>query len=167
MTAEMKQLKSVKGSCETDPNSILTNVEAFLTKHDLLIIDDTIEDDVELEKPRLQDERLLVKLNLFERKCFVYAMLLDAFLKDAVVSIEADANEKITAIMRERKVLLQEAMQIYMAQRNVDDPHTDLNMAASTYTFLVSMYEWHVRARTNSYQGRLIVREGFTAYLHG
>jgi len=150
----------------TDPDSILAKVEKFITDNDLFELHPDIADDVELEKPRLRDEKLLGKLTLFEQKCFIYGTLLESYLRDAVVTIEADANEKITAIMRERKILLAEAMHVYMTERNVQNPQIELNMAASTLTFMLSTYEWMVRSRTNCYQGRLIVREGFTVYTY-
>lgn len=162
MSAEITQFQA-KDAGATDPESILAKVEEFITANELFELHGSIEEDVELETPR-SDEKKLGRLTLFEQKCFVYGTLLDTYLKDVVIDMEVGAANEITEIMRNEKVMMNKAMELYMQRRNKDPNYTHLNKAASTLTFVMSAYEWSVRSRFDFFEGKIIVRTGFNAF---
>jgi len=147
------------------PDSFLDGIRTYLQSTGIL--EEYEHSDVDLEKPT-SDERRLGPLTNFETECFVMGQLIGELIRSEMIEIEASGADKITAIMREKKVPMVVAAQEYAQSNEVpEDARVYLNTCAVTQANLLSSYEWSVRSRHNMWDFRLIVREGFIAYRYG
>lgn len=153
-------------SANLTEDALLTDMVVFIGQH-LLDLTGDYEEDIILEQPR-SDERRLGLLTPFERKVFVLAALLEQNINDRLIDMEATSTERVSLLMRERKVNFHTAAQIYMQEnRTPDDEREIINMSGLTHANLSSLYDWSVRRRYGEWKNFLIVRQGFCVYSHG
>lgn len=151
----------------TDQEGLLQSIATFL--RDEGILDEWSEDDVELEYPK-SDEIKLGELTAVERQFFVIGQLMNEIIREEMVELEASNSDKITAIMREKKISMAEAAQIFAQDHQnhmSDDQRRLLNQCSMTMGNVLTIYEWSIRVRSNQWDKPIIIRRGFQAYCYG
>lgn len=154
-------------SAKKDAEGFLGELCNFVKEQGLIL--EWGEEDIELDHAR-SDETKLGELNYFERELYILAQLLNQCIRDEMVEIQASNTDTIAAVMREKKISIEQAAQ-EIAQRGEEnlDPETQamiLQLAVTSGT-ANSMFEWLVRSRHQEWTKRLIVRKGFIVYSYG
>lgn len=148
-------------------DGILQSIATFLREQGIL--DEWSEDDVELETAQ-SDEAKVGELSAVERQFYIIGQLLNEVIKDELIEVDASNTDKITAIMREKKVSMAEAAQIFSGDREnhmTDEQRWFLNQASVTMGNVLTLFEWSIRTRYNQWDRGIIVRRGYVAYAYG
>jgi hypothetical protein len=151
----------------TTEDGLLQSIATFLREQGIL--DEWSEADVELEPPT-SDEAKVGELNGVERQLFVIGQLLQEVIKEEMIEVEASNSDKITAIMREKKVSMAEAASIFSQDHDnhmTEEQRWLLNQCSVTMGNVLTMYDWSVRTRFNQWDRAIIVRKDFVAYAYG
>lgn len=169
MNDNVTPLKIVKSGVTATMSELefLQSIAMFLREQSIL--DDWSETDVELEPPH-SDEVKIGELSAIERQFFVIGSLLKEVVREEMVELEAANSDKITSIMRERKISMTEAAQVFSENRETymtEDQRMMLNQCGLTMANVLSTYEWSLRTRLNQWDKAIIIRKGFVAYAYG
>lgn len=167
MTDKITYLQSIPSAPNADKQALSSSLRNFLKDHEIL--EEWDETDLDLEGPN-SDEQKVGSLNAFERENYVVGQLVQQVLRETMIDLEANSTHQIAKIMREQRLSMAAAAEIFREQAAEYLPEEDqafLNQCALTIGYSLTTYEWSIRRRYNVWRGQLIVRSGYCCYVYG